>query len=66
MEDEVDKERRRHQNPKQSWANWLPGFLMYFGIIIKTKPWRAQSLVHYLDLIYRAYMDFPGHTASLL
>ena len=59
---EVDKQRRWNRKPEHSWANWLTGFLIYFRVIVKEQPWRAQSLGPYLDLIYRAYVDFPGHT----
>ena len=35
---------------------------MYADVIVKAQPWHALSLFQYLDLIYRAYMDFLGHS----
>ena len=35
-------------------------FLIYAGVIVRPHPWRAQALFQYLDLIYRAYVDFAG------
>ena len=61
-DDEVEKERCRCHEPDKTRANWLTGFLIYTGVIVKAQPWRAQSLFQYLDPIYRAYMDFPVHT----
>ena len=56
--DEKEKEKRRCKKPDQTWANWLPGFIIYAGIIVKTQPWRAYSLLEYFDIIYRGYTDF--------
>lgn len=68
-EDEVGKERYLCKKPEHSWANWLPGYTIYMGtptiymgVIIAAQPWHALSLIQYQDLIYRAYVDFPGHT----
>ena len=61
-EAEVDKKRRQRKKPEHTWANWLLGFLIYAGIMVKAQPWCALFLFQYLDLIFRAYMDFPGHS----
>ena len=61
-EDEGKKERRRRKKPDRIWANWLLGFFIYAGVIVKAQPWRAQSLFQYLDIIYKAYVDFAGQT----
>ena len=34
-EDDKDKERRRMKKPDRTWSNWLPGFLIYAGVIVK-------------------------------
>ena len=60
--DEEEEERRWRKKPQHTWANWLPAFLIYAGIIVKAEPWCALSLFQYLDLIYSAYVDFPGHS----
>lgn len=41
-------------------GNWLPAFIMYTGIISKARQESGAALFKYLDLIYRAYVDFPG------
>ena len=43
-EDDVEKEKRRLKSPEWTWSNWLPGFLIYAGVIIKVQPWRASAL----------------------
>ena len=59
-EDERDKERHRCKRPDRTWSNWLPGFLIYAGVIVRAQPYQALSLFQYLDLSYRAYVDFAG------
>ena len=59
-EDDKDKERHRKKKLDRTWANWLPGVLIYAGVVVKAQPWQAQSLFQYLDLIYWAYVDFVG------
>ena len=59
--DVMEKERSHRNKPNRSRVNWRLAFIIYAGIIIKVQPWRAFSLFKQLDLIYRAYMDFPGH-----
>ena len=47
-EDDKDKERHKKKKPDRTWFNWLPGFLIYAGVLVKAQPWRAQSLFQYL------------------
>ena len=61
-EDKRDKERHWRKKPERTWANWLPGYLIYCGVIVKVQSWRALLLVQYLDIIYRLYVDFPGYS----
>ena len=58
--DEADKERLKRKKPERNWTNWLSGYLIYAGVIVKSQPWRAQSLFQYLDIIHRAFLDFAG------
>ena len=51
----------RGAGPECSWANRLPGIFIYCGVIVKEQPWRALPLLQYIDLIYRAYVDYQGH-----
>ena len=57
-EKEVEKYRRR--SAVRTWANWLPGFLIYMGITLQRFPERGHVLTKYLDLIYRAYTEYEG------
>lgn len=41
----------------QTYANWYPGFLIYVGVIVQHQPWRTLALLHYLDIIHKAYME---------
>ena len=41
-------------------AIWLPGFLIYAGTIYDI----YRNKVFDIDLIYRAYVDFLGHTVA--
>ena len=59
-EDEKEKEKYRKKKLERTWSNWLHGFLIYAGVIVKAQPWRVQALSQYLDIIYRAYTDFAG------
>ena len=47
--------------PDQCWANWLPVFFIQAEIIIRAQSERVFSLILYIDLMYRAYVDFPGY-----
>ena len=59
-EDEREKETVHRCKSKRCWANWLPRFFIYAGTIVRAQPERAFSLIQYIDLIYRACVDFPG------
>ena len=59
-DDEEEKEKRRRKKPDRTWAIWIPGFLIYAGVLVKAQPWRASSLLQYFDIIYKAYTDFAG------
>ena len=61
-EDDKGKKRRRKKKPARTWSNWLPGLLVYTGVVVKAQPWWVQSLFQYLDLIYRMYVEFTGQT----
>ena len=43
-EDEKDKVRLGRKRPDRNWANWLPRFFIYAGVVVKAQPWWAQSL----------------------
>ena len=59
-EEDQEKEYFKKKNADRCWDNWLPGVLIYAGTIVKVYPDRAFALLRYLDLIYQAYVDFPG------
>ena len=42
-EDERGKDSRRRKKPERNWVDWLTGFLIYVGVIVKAQPWREQS-----------------------
>ena len=58
---EEDRKKEKINKPERCWASWLPGILIYTGTIVKAYPSRAFALIQYIDIIYRAYIDFPGH-----
>lgn len=58
--DEKDKEKLKKQKVDRTWANWLPGFFIYAGVISQAQPWHGASLWQYVDIIYKAYTGFTG------
>ena len=60
-EEERDRKKMRQCKPNRCWVNWLPGLFIYAGTVVRAQPERALSLIQYMDIIYRAYVDFPGH-----
>ncbi|XP_054852798.1 uncharacterized protein LOC129341561 isoform X2 [Eublepharis macularius] len=58
--DERDKERMKRRKVDRSWSNWLPGMLIYAGVLARAQPHRAAPLFQYIDIIYRGYTDFVG------
>lgn len=41
---------------------FAPPMFDLYCIIVWTQPWQAVFSVEYLELIFRAYVDYPGHT----
>ena len=37
-EDKKEKERCRRKKPDRTWSSWLPGFLVYAGVVITAQP----------------------------
>lgn len=58
--DERHNEAIRRKKPERTWANWLPAFYAYAGILAGAKPELGAALFKYADTIYRAYVDFAG------
>lgn len=52
------KEHIKHHNIDRTYANWYLGFLIYAGAVICHQLWWTLSLLQYLDLIYKTYIDF--------
>lgn len=55
-----DKLKNRKQAVDRTWANWLPGFLIFAGVLARSQLWRAAPLFQYLDIIYKGYTGFVG------
>lgn len=58
--DEREKERLKWHRVDSNWANWHPGFLIYAGVIVCFHPWRALSMLQYMDIIYKGFPLFSG------
>ncbi|XP_054845591.1 uncharacterized protein LOC129336489 [Eublepharis macularius] len=58
--DDRDKERLKRRKIDRTWANWLPGMLIYAGVIARAQPQRAAPLFQYIDIVYRAHTEFVG------
>lgn len=58
--DDKDKEKIKKRTVDRTWANWLPGFLIFAGILARSQPWRAAPLFQYLYIIYKGYTGFSG------
>lgn len=58
--DDKDKEKIKRRTVDRTWANWLPGFLIFAGVVARSQPWRAAPLFQYLDIIYKGYTGFTG------
>lgn len=62
---EKDKEDLEDSDKEQSqvdhnWANWLPWFLIYVGVLARLHPVSATPLFHCIAVVYRAYTEFAG------
>ncbi|XP_062994184.1 uncharacterized protein LOC134406607 [Elgaria multicarinata webbii] len=57
---EKELEQLRRRKAARTWANWLPGFLIYMAVLQQRFPMKAFVLTKYLDMIYRAYMEYEG------
>nr|XP_008110365.1 PREDICTED: uncharacterized protein LOC100554042 isoform X1 [Anolis carolinensis] len=58
-DDEEEEEIKRKID--KNWGNWFTCFLIYAGVITKAYPARAHSLIEYLNIIYKARVNFRGN-----
>ncbi|XP_078248434.1 uncharacterized protein LOC140705804 [Pogona vitticeps] len=59
-DDEKIKEKHRRKRPDRDWNNWVTGFTIYSGVLVKAQPWKASALFQYFDIIRRAQAEFEG------
>ena len=64
-EEEREREKLCWCKSDRCWANCLPVFFIYVGTVVFAYLQRALALIQYMDLIYKAYVDFPGHVCLL-
>lgn len=50
------------KNVDRTWANWLPGILIYIGSLAWHHPIRTAPLFQSINIIYEVYRDFTGST----
>uniref|UniRef100_A0ABM5GJG1 C3H1-type domain-containing protein n=1 Tax=Pogona vitticeps TaxID=103695 RepID=A0ABM5GJG1_9SAUR len=59
-DDEKIKEKHRRKRPDRNWNNWVTGFTIYAGVLVKMQPWKASALFQYYDIMRRAKAEFEG------
>uniref|UniRef100_A0ABM5GAZ6 C3H1-type domain-containing protein n=1 Tax=Pogona vitticeps TaxID=103695 RepID=A0ABM5GAZ6_9SAUR len=59
-DDEKLKEKHRRKRPDRNWTNWVTGFTIYAGVLVKMQPWKASALFQYFDIMRRAKAEFEG------
>ena len=59
-DDEKLKEKHRRKRPDRNWNNWVTGFTIYSGVLVKMQPWKASALFQYFDIMRRAKAEFEG------
>lgn len=55
-----EKEALKHRKIDWNWTNWLSGFLVYAGVIVCAHPERAPTILQYLDIIYKVFLNFTS------
>lgn len=58
--DERDKEILKKRKLEKTWANWLPGYLIYAGGLAMGYPGHCTPFLQYLDVVYKAFTCFTG------
>ena len=58
--DDKMKEKYRRKRPDRNWTNWVTGFTIYAGVLVKMQPWKASALFQYFDIMRRAKAEFEG------
>nr|XP_060623075.1 uncharacterized protein LOC132770211 [Anolis sagrei ordinatus] len=58
-EDQRGKFKKR--KVEESWTNWFNGYLIYMSVVMEAYPSRGRSLVHYLNIIHSAQVDYTGN-----
>lgn len=53
--DDREKKILKSQKADRTWADWLPGFLVYARVIARLHPWRSDPVIQCLNIIYKAY-----------
>ena len=59
-DDDKIKEKHRRKRPDRNWTNWVTGFTIYAGVLVKMQPWKASALFQYFDILRRAKAEFEG------
>lgn len=54
------KEILRKRKIEPNWTNWLSGYLVYTRVIVREHRDRDPSLFQYLDIVYKAYLNFAS------
>ena len=59
-DNETLKEKYRRKRPDRNWTNWVTGFTIYAGVLVKTQPCMASALFQYFDILCGAKAEFEG------